>query len=71
MDFTNEQLDALAEQMFDYSCANRKDNVDKLGNPGDPRKVACPYKDLWESPKHFWRNMAKWHLLNKYWYEIK
>lgn len=64
MNFTNEQLDVIAEQMYDYACANRKDNLNKDGSAGDPRKVGAKYELLWESPKNFYRNMARWHLEN-------
>jgi hypothetical protein len=56
------ELDKLAESVYDYCCSNRLDNLNKDGSPGDPRKVGCKFEDLWESPKDFYRNVAKWHL---------
>lgn len=63
--FTNEELDVVAEKLYDFACANRADNVDKKGNPGDPRKVGCKYEQLFDEAKTFYRNLAKWHFLNK------
>lgn len=62
-----EQLDLIAEKIFDFACANRADNLQKDGSPGNPRKVACPYQDLHPVSKFFYRNLAKWHVseLNK------
>ena len=34
-----DELDLLAEKMFDFSNANRTDNLNKDGSAGDPRKV--------------------------------
>jgi hypothetical protein len=61
-EYTQDQLDMVAEQMFDFACANRTDNLNRDGSPGDPRKVCCKYQDLWDSPKTFYRNLATWHL---------
>lgn len=61
-EYTQDQLDIVAEQMFDFTCANRTDNLNRDGSPGDPRKVSCKYQDLLDSPKTFYRNLAKHHL---------
>lgn len=68
-----DELDVVAEQMFDYSCEQRhlKDLLEKAkGRPlvekPNPRAVACKYEDLtFEEQFAFWRNLAKWHLTNK------
>ena len=62
---TTEQLDVLAEQVFDYCNAHRNDNLTKEGLPGDPRKVSQPYNTMMEPTKRFYRNMVQWHLENK------
>lgn len=61
----NEELEKQAEELYDFLCANRGDNLDKKGNPGDPRKIGCPYKDLFEETKTFYRNIVRWHLNKK------
>lgn len=65
MKFNPENLDNLAASLYDYCCAHRKDNLNKDGSPGDPRKVGCKFKDLWESPKEHYRNAVRWFLENK------
>ena len=47
--YTQDQLDMVAEQMFDFACANRTDNLNRDGSPGNPRKVSCKYQDLWDT----------------------
>jgi len=59
---TNEELDKLAEEVYDWCCALREDNLDKKGNPGDPRKVSSPYPLSMDNVKAFYRNVVKWHL---------
>jgi len=61
----NEELDKVAEQMFDYACASRQDNLNKDGTAGNPRKVAYEYSQLMEPSKRFYRSLAQWHLTNK------
>lgn len=56
------ELDVLAEKMYDYACANRQDNLTKDGKAGDPRKVGCEYKDLFDNSKNFYRNLARFVL---------
>ena len=61
-----DELDLLAEKMFDFSNANRTDNLNKDGSAGDPRKVSCKYEDLASDQQfHFWRKLARWHSENK------
>ncbi len=61
-----DELDFVAEKMFDYSNANRQDNLNKDGSAGDVRKVSCKYEGLvFEQQFHFWRKLARWHLENK------
>ena len=59
------ELDELAEQLYDFVCANRKDTLTKDGLPGDPRKSGCLYNELMEPSKNHYRLMVKWHLNNK------
>ncbi len=56
-----EHLDPLAEEIYNYCCANRLDNLVK-GEPGDPRKVGCEYSKLYDQAKHHYRCMAQWYL---------
>lgn len=58
----NPELENLAERLYDYVCANRQDNLTKDGLPGDPRKVGCPYAELFEPAKRHYRSAVKWHL---------
>jgi len=55
----------LAESLYNFMCANRKDNLTKDGLPGDPRKSGCLYKDLVDPAKYHYLSMIKWHLLNQ------
>ncbi len=55
-------IDQLAEEVYNYLCANRGDNLKKDGSPGDPRKVGSDYDSLFDEAKTHYRNMAKWHL---------
>lgn len=57
---TFETLDKLASELYDYSCAMRKDNRGKNGEPGDPRKIECPWDKLMEPSKEFYRNAVRW-----------
>lgn len=59
---TNEELDVVAEEFFDYCNANRGDNLTKDGKPGDPRKVSQLYSTMMDPVKHFYRNVARLHL---------
>jgi transposase len=59
---TTEELDKLAEEIYDYCNANRRDNLNKNGSPGDPRKVSSPYSTVYDEVKTFYRNVVKWHL---------
>lgn len=61
----NEELDKLAEQIYDYICANRKDNLNKDGTMGNPRKISCEYSKLLDPSKNFYRSMAQFHLTNE------
>lgn len=54
------ELDMLAEQMYDYACANRADNKTK-----NPRDSGCKFEELFDNVKNFYRNLAKWHLEHK------
>lgn len=56
------ELDELAEEIYDHACANRADNLKKDGSAGDPRGVGCKFKDLFDNAKNFYRSIAKWHL---------
>lgn len=58
---TTEQLDILAEEVFDYCNANRGDNLTKDGKPGDPRKVSSLYSTMLDPVKDFHRNVVRWH----------
>jgi len=59
-----DELDFVAEQLFDYSNSVRMDNLGKDGCAGDPRKVSCKYEDLtYDQQFHFWRMLARWHLV--------
>lgn len=60
-----EDLEKLAEEMYDFACANRADNLNKDKSSGDPRKIGCLFKDLTDQSKNFYRNLAKWHLVKK------
>jgi tRNA U34 2-thiouridine synthase MnmA/TrmU len=51
------ELDQLAEEIFDYACARREDNKTK-----NPRAICCKFENLLDNPKEFYRNIAKWHL---------
>jgi hypothetical protein len=57
-----DDLDKLAAEIFDYACANRRDNLNKDGTAGDPRAISCKFEDLYDGPKEFYRSIARWHL---------
>lgn len=61
-----DEIDIVAEQMFDYACSVRGDNLNKDGSAGNPRKIAGEYKDLWEPSIRFYRSFAEWHLKHMY-----
>ena len=56
----NENIDKLAEEVYDWCCSHRVDNMNKDGSPGDPRKVGCPYCQLYDNAKNFYRNIVIW-----------
>jgi len=58
----NNNEEELAESLYDFICANRKDNLTKDGLSGDPRKAGCPYNELVDPAKNHYRNIVKWHL---------
>jgi hypothetical protein len=58
----SDQVDRVPEEIYDYVCAHRKDNLNPDGSPGDPRKIGCPFSELYDEPKNFYRNLAVWHL---------
>jgi hypothetical protein len=68
--YMNEEVERLAEEIFDYCCANRQDNLNKDGSAGNPRAICCKFNDdpvagtqgLYENAKNFYRNIARWHL---------
>ena len=59
---TTEELDKLAEELYDWVNARRADNLNKDGTPGDPRKISNPYQTTYTEVKHFYRNAVLWHL---------
>ena len=59
------ELNTLAETMFDYACATRRDALTKEGLPGDPRKVCGRFCFLQEPAQQFYRSLAQWHLNHK------
>lgn len=59
---TPEELDKLAEEVYDWCNARRKDNLNKDGSPGDPRKVSNPYPQSISEVKTFYRSVVEWHL---------
>jgi len=59
---TDEELDKLAEEVYDWCCSRRVDNLDKKGNPSDPRKISSPYPLAIDNVKHFYRDVVRWHL---------
>lgn len=59
---TTEELDKLAEEVYDYCNARRQDNLNKDGSTGDPRKVSSPYPTAHNEVKTFYRNVVLWHL---------
>jgi hypothetical protein len=59
---TTEELDKLTEEVYDWCCARRQDNLNKDGSPGDPRKISNPYQTAHTEVKTFYRNVILWHL---------
>lgn len=59
---TPEELDKLAEEVYDWCNSRRKDNLNKDGSPGDPRRVSGPYAKTFEEVKTFYRLVVEWHL---------
>jgi len=59
---TTEELDKLAEEVYNWCNARRQDNLNKDGSPGDPRKVSSPYPTTYNEVKTFYRNVVLWHL---------
>ena len=59
-----EKLRQLAEQIYDYVCATRLDNLTKEGLPGDPRKVGNKFDTLHPNAQHVYLSIAQWHLNN-------
>lgn len=59
------QVDKLAEELYDWCNSHRADNLNKDGSAGDPRKVSCKYSDTYNEVKTFYRNVVSWHLLSK------
>lgn len=57
-----EELDKLAEELYDWVNARRADNLNKDGTPGDPRKISNPYQTMHTEVKTFYRNAVLWHL---------
>jgi hypothetical protein len=57
-----ENLDKLAEELYDWVNAHRADNLNKDGTPGDPRKISNPYQTMHTEVKTFYRNAVLWHL---------
>lgn len=60
---TTEELDKLAEELYDWCCSRRADNLAKDGSPGNPRKVSNPYPTTLEGVKVFYRSAVEWHLM--------
>ena len=58
--YTDEELDKLAEELYDWCCARREDNLDKNGNPGDPRKIGSPYPLAINNVKVFYIYKEDW-----------
>jgi hypothetical protein len=55
------EIDKLAEAAYEYCCSHRQDNIkDDVG--GNPRNVGCPFAQLYDNAKEFYRNIARWHL---------
>lgn len=59
---TQEELDKLAEEVYDWCNSRRKDNLNKDASPGDPRKVSVPYANAYDEVKTFYRSVVAWHL---------
>lgn len=57
-EYMSDELDVLAEEIYDWCNARRKDNLNKDGSPGDPRKVSTPYSTSYDQVKHFYRSVA-------------
>jgi hypothetical protein len=51
-----DEIDKIAEQLYDAACAARS----KDGK--SPREIGGPYEKLWPQPKEHYRAMAKWVL---------
>lgn len=61
---TEERKIELAQQLFDYLCSRRKDNVDKKGNPQDPRKISNPFDTLHDEVQHHYKTAIQWMVDN-------
>jgi hypothetical protein len=53
---TDEQVEKLAADCYYACCAARS----KDGK--NPFEVGCKWNDLFDEPKEFYRNVARWHL---------
>jgi hypothetical protein len=51
-------VDKLAAEVYDFCCTNRADN-----KSGNPREVGNDFDSLYEQPKNFYRNVARWYLM--------
>ncbi len=56
------ELDKLAEEMYNEACLAQSKRMSPKKENHSPRDVGCEFKDLFDEPKNHYRSLAQWHL---------